>query len=277
MSRRLFDQFSASSVEKISKIIGDTHYGLSGSEIGILLAASTIRDVDGPQQTKWRRIGNALHARQTTDRCGNAVIRFITETMRPIRYHDSPDQFHQLRNRLNEVLIFDGLRVNEDGRVAKATGGPAKTLQEAQQRAGTVISELKRRKAHATTLEYCTAEIFAKDNFHAVLEATKSIAERLRSMTSLTSDGAQLADDTLLPKNSPLVAINGLATETELSEQSGFANVVKGIMGMYRNPTAHIPRLLRTVTDEELYEAFATISMIHRRLDMAIVGHAPQQ
>ena len=62
-----------------------------------------------------------------------------------------------------------------------------------------------------------------------------------------------------------------MANETELSEQSGFASVVKGIMGMYRNPTAHVPRLLRTVTDEELYEAFATILMIHRCLDMVVV------
>ena len=271
MSKRTYAQFSASSVEKISKILGDTRDGLSGSEIGILLAASTIRDADGPQQTKWRRIGNALHARQATDRCGNAVIRFITEAMRPVRYHDVPEQFHQLRSRLNEVLVFEGLCVNEGGRVAKAAGGPAKTMQEAQRRAGTVISELKRRKAHAATLEYCTAEIFSKDNFHAVLEATKSIAERLRSMTGLTSDGAQIADDTLLPKNSPRVAVNGMANETDRSEQSGFANMVKGIMGMYRNPTAHIPRLLRDVTDEELYEAFATISMIHRRLDTAVV------
>lgn len=271
MSKRMYAQFSTSSVEKISKILGNTSDGLSGSEIGTLLTASTIKDVDGPQQTKWRRIGNALHARQATDRCGNAVIRFITEAMRPVRYHDSPDQFHQLRNGLNEVLVFDGLHVKEDGRVARAAGGPAKTLQEAQQRAGTVFSELKRRKAHATTLEYCTAEIFAKDNFHAVLEATKSIAERLRSMTGLTSDGAQVADETLLPKNAPRVAVNGLANETDRSEQSGFANVVKGIMGMYRNPTAHIPRLRRDVTDEELYEAFATISMIHRRLDSAVV------
>ena len=269
MPKHMYDQFSIPVVEKIAKVLGDTHDGLSGSEIGTLLMASTIRDVDGPQQTKWRRIGNALHARQATDRCGNAVIRFITEALRPVRYHDSFEQFHQLRDRLNEVLVFEGLCVNEDGRVARAAGGPAKTLHEAQQRAGTVVSELKRRKAHAAMLEYCTAEIFAKDNFHAVLEATKSIAERLRSMTGLPSDGAQLADETLLPKNAPRVAVNGLANETDLSEQSGFASVVKGIMGMYRNPTAHIPRLLRTVTDEELYEAFATISMIHRRLDTA--------
>ena len=271
MPKHMYAQLSTSSVEKIAKVLGDTDDGLSGSEIGTLLVASTIKDVDGPQQTKWRRIGNALHRRQATDQCGNAVIRFITEALRPVRYHDSSDQFHQFRDRLNEVLVFEGLRVNEDGRVAKSVGGPAKTLQEAQRRAGTVISELKRRKAHAATLEYCTAEIFAKDNFHAVLEATKSIAERLRSMTGLTSDGAQLADDTLLPKNAPRVAVNGLANETDRSEQSGFASVVKGIMGMYRNPTAHIPRLLRDVTDEELYEALATISMIHRRLDTAIV------
>ncbi|MEV5485666.1 TIGR02391 family protein [Streptomyces sioyaensis] len=38
-----------------------------------------------------------------------------------------------------------------------------------------------------------------------------------------------------------------------------------------RNPTAHEPRLHRTVTDEELLELLTTLSMVHRRLDGAHV------
>ena len=40
---------------------------------------------------------------------------------------------------------------------------------------------------------------------------------------------------------------------------------------MFRNPTAHDPRIARTVTSDELLEILTTISMIHRRLDHATV------
>ncbi|MET9453376.1 TIGR02391 family protein [Streptomyces cinerochromogenes] len=47
--------------------------------------------------------------------------------------------------------------------------------------------------------------------------------------------------------------------------------LLKGLGSMYRNPTAHDPRLRRPVTDEELLELLTSLSMIHRRLDHARV------
>lgn len=64
-----------------------------------------------------------------------------------------------------------------------------------------------------------------------------------------------------------MLAINSLSTPSEESEQKGFATLVKGLFGMYRNPVAHDPRVTRTVTDDELLELLTTLSMIHRRLD----------
>ena len=65
----------------------------------------------------------------------------------------------------------------------------------------------------------------------------------------------------------PRLAINSLATQTEKDEQSGLANLVKGMVGMYRNPTAHDPRLRRSISDDELLEVLNLVSMVHRRLD----------
>lgn len=260
--------FSLTFVEKAAKVLGDA---MTGTELGIVLAASTIEDVDGPGPTKWKRIANALQHRQHRDGLGNCVVRFITEAMSPVRFHDDRAGFIQLQSDLNEILVFEGLRVNDEGRVAKVPLGAARTHDEAAQRSSFVHAELARRDAHPEALRYCTAEIFAKDNFHAVFEATKSIAARLREMTGQTGDGASLVDSTLLPKDNPRIAINRLADETDQSEQSGFASIAKGIMGLYRNPPAHRPRQEREVTDAELLEAFAVISMIHRRLDTAEV------
>lgn len=65
--------------------------------------------------------------------------------------------------------------------------------------------------------------------------------------------------------------INSLQTPTERDEQKGFANLIKGLAGLYRNPVAHDPRLKRAIADDELLELLTTLSMIHRRLDTAAV------
>lgn len=257
---------------EVSKVLGDTDRGLTGTEIGIVLGASTVRDVDGPGQTKWKRIYNALATRQNKDQSANCVIRFITEAMKPVRYRDDPAQFSELQTRLNEVLVFQGLKVADTGGVSRAPGGKARTLTEATKRAGATLTELRRRSAHSEVLKYCTAELFQKNNFHAVFEASKSIPDRLRRMTGLTADGATLVQQTLFPKVGPLVAINGGIDETDHSEQGGFGNLVEGLLGMYRNTTAHSPKISRDVTDEELLECFTTFSMVHRRLDTARIG-----
>ena len=255
-------------IKSVAQVIGAR---LVGTEVGIVLGDSTISDVDGPRQTKWKRIYNALASRQNKDRSGNCVIRFITEAMNPALHIDDPARLSALRAELNEVLILKGLRVTDEGRVALAKGGRAVTLEEAAQRAGTIHKELERRNAHSEVLRYCTTEIFQKNTFHAMLEASKSIPDRLRTMTGLRSDGATLVNATLFPKTNPLVAINDGTDDTDHSEQGGFGNLILGLLGMYRNTTAHPARISRHVTDEELLEAFTTISMVHRRLDGARV------
>ena len=67
---------------------------------------------------------------------------------------------------------------------------------------------------------------------------TKSIANKLRSKTGRTDDGAPLVDGALKCA-SPMLAINSLSTESERSpEQRGFANLIKGSFGMFRYTTA---------------------------------------
>ena len=76
--------------------------------------------------------------------------------------------------------------------------------------------------------------------------------DKLRDRTGLTGDGAALVDAALsLGKTgTPLLAINDLATQTDRDEQTGLANLIKGLSGMFRNPVAHDPRIKRAVTDE---------------------------
>ena len=128
--------------------------------------------------------------------------------------------------------------------------------------------DLELRKVHADILRFCREELLADNYFHAVLEATKSVADKLRTKTGLTDDGGTLVDRTLAGEL-PLLAINALATESERSEQRGFANLVKGIFGMFRNPTAHAPKITWAVNKEDAEEVFTLLSLVHKRIDAA--------
>lgn len=271
VANTLHPPFGAEIIEGVAAVLGDTGRGLTGTEIAQRLAEARVPDTD-PGITKRHRIYNALVTRQNRDQAGNCVIAFITVAMKPVRFRDDPAQRSYLQDGLNEVLIHAGLRVTDEGQVAKLKAGKATTLTEAQQRAGTIRTELRRRSTHPEVVRYCTDELLAKNNFHATLEAAKSIPDRIRALTGHTTDGAHLIQDTLAPASGPVLAINAGATDTDRSEQSGFANLITGLLGLYRNPTAHDPRLARTIADDELLEALTTISMVHRRLDGVTVA-----
>lgn len=68
-----------------------------------------------------------------------------------------------------------------------------------------------------------------------------------------------------------MLAINKLSTISEKSEQTGFANLVKGTFGMFRNTTAHEARVNWTMTKRDAEDLLTIVSMIHRRLDDAIM------
>jgi len=258
-------------VQGVADVLGHTQTGLSGSEIGRLLAQVRVPD-PYPALTKRFRLHEALSRRQAQDGVANCVIAFVSAAMAPVHYRNDPQLFTLRQDGLNEVLVYLGLRVNDNGAVAR---GAQTTLSDAARHANTVRAELRRRGTHQAVLDYCTQELLAKDAFHAALEATKGVAQRLRDLSGHPGDGAELVDAVLARGKAarPVLAVNPGLTDTERGEQTGFANLVKGVFGLYRNPVAHDPRVRRTVTDDELLELLTTLSMIHRRLDEA--HHTP--
>lgn len=263
-----YKPWSAEVLQGCANVLADTSTGLTGSQIGALLAELRIPDVN-PSASKRDRLYAALVARQHDDRDSKRVATFVSRVMDPARYVDTPHEFTMRQDRLNRVLTFAGLRVNDKGQIA--TGAVSTTLSEAARHATTLLSELERRRTHHGVLAYCTVELLQQNNFHACLEATKSVFVRLRELTGAPGDGAGLVTATLSLGRSgtPMLAINTLSTATEQTEQTGFANLLTGLAGLYRNPVAHDPRTQRTVTDDELLELLTTLSMVHRRLDKA--------
>jgi uncharacterized protein (TIGR02391 family) len=104
-----------------------------------------------------------------------------------------------------------------------------------------------------------------------VLEASKSVADKLRAKTGEDGDGSTLVDATCSLKSGPRIAFNNLATEWERSEQTGIAMLMKGLFSTFRNPAAHAPKVLWATSRSEALDMLTLASMLHRRLDDATV------
>ena len=259
--------FSQAQIEAIAGALGDTDAGLKGREIAVLI--TTCGMTDPGEITKRDRIYNALAESQNTRQDRTRILGFIRHAMKPERYSREPHRFEPMRANLNQALAFAGLVVDEAGAIIRVDR--ATTLPEAQRRAHELRSDLETCGVHTDVLRFCRAELLAEDYFHAVLEAVKSVADKLRSKTGLPDDGATLVDRALTGEP-PLLAINARATASERSEQAGFANLIRGTLGMFRNTTAHEARIHWPLNKVDAEDLLTLLSMIHRRLD---ASHMP--
>jgi uncharacterized protein (TIGR02391 family) len=257
--------FESSHLEAACRVLADTSNGLKGGELEHILAELGLADPT-PGMTKWKRLFNALVHAQNEHQVGNHLIQFINKAMSPARYTSTPELFAWRQDGLNVALAFAGYAVNDKGQVIHTT--PETTVDGARARAKRLHSSLQQRGTHEEVLNYCRAELLQENYFHAVLEAVKGVAERIRQMSGLGTDGAELVAVALSTKN-PILALNSLSTETELSEQKGIANLLVGVFGAIRNPTAHAPKVVWAMPEQDALDVLAILSYVHRKLDGA--------
>jgi uncharacterized protein (TIGR02391 family) len=257
--------FEYGALKELCDILGEA--GTGGELAGLL---NDLGIEDAPEaSSKPKRLLAALSARQRRDRCGNNVVAFIHATMKPVRFIGRQERFESLRASLNAALLFSGFALGEDGKLRRAVA--ARTLDEAQGRADRLRVELERRRVHADALRFCRPELLQENYFHAVFEATKSVADKLREKTGLTGDGSQLVEEALgTARGVPRLAFNTLRTEWERSEHTGLANLLKGMFGAFRNTTAHAPKIKWKVDEQDALDLLSLASLLHRRLDAAV-------
>lgn len=259
------EPFNAQQLQSACKILADKDRGLTGSEIGYILADCRLNDTN-PQMTKWKRLFNSLAEAQNKHKVGNHLIMFITRALNPISYSRDRNTFNWRRNELNTILVFSGYQVKDDGKVHRVT--KETTLKGALARANALKHALEDRNIHAEVFKYCQAELLEDNYFHAVLEAIKGVAERIRNISGLKADGAELINAVFSVK-SPILAINSLGSDTEISEQKGFSNILVGLFGTVRNPTAHAPKIVWPMTEQDALDILSLVSFVHRKLDNA--------
>ncbi len=257
--------FTREQITALSDALGDTTTGLTGSEISDLLHASKIHDVD-PSLTKRFRLFNALVNDQNKRQSRTHILAFIRKSMNPARFAREPARYEPLRSSVNRALLFSGLIVDASGSIQ--TAKQATTLSEAEQRANDLRTGLTARGVHPDVIEFCRAELVADNYFHAVLEAVKSVADKIRNRTGLPDDGGALIDKSF-GGDDPVLRINSLSSESEKSEQKGFCNLIKGTFGMFRNTTAHAAKIHWLIDKTDAEDLLSLLSLIHRRIDSA--------
>ena len=251
--------FQKGSIESLAKLLAECG---SGSDISRVLADRGLQD-GSDQSTKWKRLYWVFLNIQRRDRCANRIFDFIRSFLAPARFVDRNDEFEAHRTKLNTVLALSGFEYGANGKFRNRLA--AATLTEAERRANAVQAKFRERRIHPEVLKYCNAELMEDNSFHAVLEATKGLAQRIREMSGVDGDGAALVDR-VFSTNQPVLAFNTLRTETERSEHTGFATLLKGCFAALRNPRAHRPRILWKDEDDTV-DYFTLISLLHRMLD----------
>ena len=258
--------FDESVLKTICAVLGDTSEGFTGSEIGRLLKECNIND-PLPGYTKRDRLFEALKQKQNIDGCANNIIAFIYRAMNPVLYTKNQHVFENRKFELNKILAFAGLALGDDGKLRETS--TANTLSEAQERAGKLYKQLLARSIHSDILLFCRAELLQDNYFHAVFEATKSIADKIRDKSGLLHDGGRLVDEAF-GGSSPLLAFNTLRTETERSEHKGLMNLLKGLFGTFRNTLAHAPKIKWNINEQDAIDMLTFTSYLHRKLDSCV-------
>ena len=254
--------FPEGQVEALAKVLGECG---SGTDISRVLRDRGLVDNSG-ESTKWRRLYCIFLESQRQHRCANQVVDFTSAFLTPARFVGRHGHFEERRAELNSILAFSGLEYGRDGQFRKIHA--AKTLTEAEARANTIRAKFQGRRIHPEVLNL-RAELLQDNYFHAVFEAAKGLAQRIREMSGAHADGAALIDQ-VFSIDRPLLAFTALRTETEKSEHKGFATLLKGCFTAIRNPLAHEPRLLWRGEDDAA-DYLSLISLLHRKLDDCVV------
>jgi uncharacterized protein (TIGR02391 family) len=103
----------------------------------------------------------------------------------------------------------------------------------------------------------------------AILEAFKAVNNRVKELTGLDSDGAELMGKAF-GGSEPRLLLAEQSTQTGRDIQSGFLQLFVGAVKGIRNPNAHEP--LTPLDDNEALEQLTFASMRMHRLDAAVVA-----
>lgn len=273
MVNKVLDQ---QQLQAVCAVLAHTNKGLTKAEISHILVQSKISLEDdgssasghtykfGLNKREWlfNCLANEINKSQTYKK----IYMFIEKALNPVSYTEENDRnkYKYLIEGINRALLLAGLSVNNSGQLVEAV--QAKTLDEVDRRVNHLEKELYNRTIHNEVRKYCIKDYLKKDYFDAVFEASKGLAERVRQITGLTTDGGTLFQ-TAFSKGNPYLFFNSMRTESERSEFTGLKELLEAIFHLVRNPAAHTPKINWKTDETKALDILTLISFAHKYLD----------
>ncbi|MBD8069777.1 TIGR02391 family protein [Bacillus sp. PS06] len=263
-------------LKAICDVLADTNKGLTRTEITNLLNQCKVELVEdgrsnkgyihtfGLSKSKW--LYNCFVMEINNKQSFENIYLFIEKAMDPVSYTSEKkrDKFDFLFEELNKVLLLSGLLITNEGKLIPAER--AKTLDEVDRRVNSLKKHLYNRAIHQEVTKYCIKDYLRKDYYDAVFESAKGLAERVRIISGLTTDGGALFQKAF-SKNDPYIFFNGLSTANEISEFVGLKELLEAIFHLVRNPAAHTPKVNWKVDETKALDILTVISFAHKYLD----------
>ena len=254
--------FSDESIEALAKELGECG---TGYDIDLILEKCQLED-KSEKTTKWRRLKWVFIDVQRKNDCADKILEFMQHYLNPLRLHNRniTDMFLPRRGKINWILSFNDLKFGDDGKFYMKD--KARTPNEAVRQEQNLQGKMRQRDFHPEMLKYCRDEIEGEDYFHAVFEAAKGLAQRIRDKSGVKDkDGVDLVNRVFSEKK-PMLALNQLQTPTEQNEQKGFAALLRGCFSLIRNPVSHEPKI-HWEGEENAADYLSLLSLLHRKLD----------
>lgn len=268
--------FTEQNLHNISAIIADTSRGLTKSELQRHLRESKIQLVSdesfnnglyyktGLNKRDW--LYNCFANEINTNHNFNKIINFVEIVMNPTNYTklEKREQYKFILEELNKILLLLGYKIDSSGKLIEIV--KANSLDEVDRRVNSLKKKLYDRNIHSEVAKYCINDYLREDYFDAVFEATKGIAERVREISGLKSDGSELFQNAFATKD-PYIVLNMLATDSEKNEYNGLKELLISLFHLVRNPMAHTPKINWKQNENEALDILTIISFAHKYLD----------
>lgn len=263
-------------LKAVCDVLGETNRGYTKTELTRLLQQSGIELVSDGRKSNGYTYQLGLNKRDWLSNClanevnkNHSLMRiymFIEKALNPVAFtsEENRAKYEYLFEGTNKALLLAGMEVTKEGKLVEVV--QAKTLDEVDRRVNSLKRELYNRSIHSEVQKYCIEDYLRKDYYDAVFEAAKGLAERVRQITGLTTDGGTLFQ-TAFSKNDPYIFFNGLQTDSEKSEFTGLKELLEAIFHLVRNPAAHTPKVNWKVDEAKALDILTLISFAHKYLD----------
>lgn len=263
-------------LKAVCDVLAETYSGYTKTELTRLLQQCKIKIVsDGKSNNGYTyQLGlnkrdwlyNCLASAINDDQSFVKVYEFFEKALNPVAFTDEKnrDKYNYLLEGVNKALLLAGLEMTKDGKLIEVV--QAKTLDEVDRRVNSLQRQLYNRAIHSEVQKYCIKDFLQKDYYDAVFEAAKGLAERVRQITGLTTDGGALFQ-TAFSKNDPYLFFNSMQTDSEKSEFTGLKELLESIFHLVRNPAAHTPKINWKVDEAKALDIITLISFAHKYLD----------